>query len=179
MKIFKQLRTELTEARYYQAPRTVIKKQLNDDNMRHSHEGNEHIVHWGSSELGRAKFGDHEAIKSLADKVVKYGTHQGGNFYPHKNIGGVTFGGSGKGVEHDSNAIVNKIKATEPTNEEYDLDESGNPFKRADDVIVKIRNKAAIANLKGDKDKEEKYSKRLTKVMSVRNKLATESLEKN
>ena len=177
MKTFKQLTTELTEARYYQAPRTVIKKQLNDDNMRHSHEGNEHIVHWGSSELGRAKFGDHEAIKSLSDKVVKYGTHKGGNFYPHKNIGGVTFGGSGKGAEHDSNAIADKIKATESTNEEYDLDESGNPFKRLDSLEFQTKSKAAVDSLKGDKKKENLHNRQLKRLSSFRNKLTTEETD--
>lgn len=61
--------------------------------------------------------------------------------------------------------------------ESIELDES-NPFKHADDVIRKVRNKAVVANLKGDKPAEEKYSKRLTKVLYYRNKmLATESFE--
>lgn len=62
-------------------------------------------------------------------------------------------------------------------NEEIELDES-NPVKHADDVIRKVRNKAAVANLKCDKPAEEKYSKRLNKAMSYRNKMiATESVE--
>jgi len=61
--------------------------------------------------------------------------------------------------------------------EETELGES-NPFKHADDVIRKVRNKAVVANLKGDKLTEEKYSKRLTKVLDYRNKmLANESFE--
>lgn len=60
---------------------------------------------------------------------------------------------------------------------EESLEES-NPFKNVDNIIRKVRNKAAVANLKGDKPAEEKYSKRLNKVMSYRNKmLATESIE--
>lgn len=84
------------------------------------------------------------------------------------------------GMHHADKKVNDFVKSNKDKlyqKEEVELDES-NPFKHIDDVIRKVRNKAAVAALKSDKPAEEKYSKRLNKVMSYRNKmLATESVE--
>ena len=105
-----------------------------------------------------------------------------------REIGPKRSGFDSKSKERAAKAVVSQHNISPETanklvgdycksfNEEY-IDES-NPFKHADKVIKLVRDKAAVANLKGDKPKEEKYSKRLTKVMDYRNKLlAKESYE--
>jgi len=51
-------------------------------------------------------------------------------------------------------------------------------LKRTQNLEFKLKSNALKANLKGDKPEEEKYSRRLNRVMAYRNKLlATESYE--
>ncbi len=52
-----------------------------------------------------------------------------------------------------------------------------NPIKKVDNIIKIARDKAASANLKGDTKKEKHYSNKLSKVLSYRNNILSNTLE--